>query len=76
MLSYIKNKELINKQKLQGFPKEAEELLAEYTKMPKQRAEKILLSAGMRNCRKNSTCERVWKKSELYNFCKRINQRK
>ncbi len=34
MLSYIKNKELINKQKLQGFPKEAEELLAEYTKMP------------------------------------------
>lgn len=46
MLSYIKNKELINKQKLQGFLRETEELLAEYTKMPKQRAEKILLSAA------------------------------
>ena len=41
MLYYIKNKELINKQKLQGFLKETEELLAEYTQMPKQRAEKI-----------------------------------
>ena len=41
MLSYIKNKELINKQKLQGFLKETEELLAEYTKVSKTRAEKI-----------------------------------
>ena len=41
MLSYIKNKELLNIQKLQDFPKEAEELLAEYTKVSKTRAEKI-----------------------------------
>ena len=41
MLFYIKNKELINIQRLQDFPKETEELLLEYTKMPKQRAEKI-----------------------------------
>ena len=41
MLSYIKNKDIIDIQKLQDFPEEFEELLLKYTKMPEQRAEKI-----------------------------------
>ena len=41
MLSYIKNKDIIDIQKLQDFPEESEELLLKYTKMPEQRAEKI-----------------------------------
>ena len=31
----------------------------------------ILLSVGMRNWKRNSNCQRVWKKSELYSFCQR-----
>ena len=41
MLSYVKNKEVIDIEKLEGFPKEVEELLKQYTKMPEERAEKI-----------------------------------
>ena len=41
MLSYVKNKEIIDIEKLEGFPKEVEELLKQYTKMPEERAEKI-----------------------------------
>ena len=40
MLSYVKNKEIIDIEKLEGFPKEVEELLKQYTKMPEERAEK------------------------------------
>ena len=35
------NKEVIDIEKLEGFPKEVEELLKQYTKMPEERAEKI-----------------------------------
>ena len=41
MLSYVKNKEVIDIEKLEVFPKEVEELLKQYTKMPEERAEKI-----------------------------------
>ena len=41
LIKYIKNKDIIDIQKLQDFPEESEELLLKYTKMPEQRAEKI-----------------------------------
>lgn len=41
LLSYVKNKELVDLQKLHGFPEEAEDLLRSYTKMPEQRAVQI-----------------------------------
>ena len=42
MLSYVKNKNLVDSRKLQGFPEEVKELLLRYTHMPMERADRII----------------------------------
>ena len=42
MLSYVKNKSLVDLRKLQGFPEEVKELLLRYTHMPMERADRII----------------------------------
>lgn len=68
MLSYIKNKELINIQKLQGFPKEAEELLTEYTKVPKPRVEKIAetIEKKIEYLRLFQEGKKIWKREKYW----------
>ena len=68
MLSYIKNKELLNIQKLQDFPKEAEKLLAEYTKVSKTRAEKIAetIEKKIEYLRLFQEGKKIWKREKYW----------
>lgn len=68
MLSYIKNKELLNIQKLQDFPKEAEELLTEYTKVSKTRAEKIAetIEKKIEYLRLFQEGKKIWKREKYW----------
>lgn len=68
MLRYVSDKELIDLEKLNGFPEEAAEMLKKYTVMPSSRAEQIAHSVKEKidYLKLFQTGKKIWKKEKYW----------
>lgn len=68
MLSYVKNKNLIDLEKLQGFSEEVKELLTKYTRMPEIRASQIAetVQRKLEYLQLFQEGKKIWKKEKYW----------
>lgn len=68
MLRYVKQAELVNLERLEGFPEEAEKMLREYTDMPDARASKIActIRQKMEYLENFQQGKKIWKKEKYW----------
>ena len=68
MLQFVSNRKLVETDKLNGFAEEVEEILKEYTSMPKERAEQIAQSVAQKieYLKLFQQGKKIWKKEQYW----------